>query len=315
MGYARKRNYREGDMGMYHCTVRCVRKSFLLGKDLTNMVSYDHRREWVRCRLAYLVEVFAVEVVAYAVMENHLHTVLRPRPDTVEKYSDFEVAKRWLKIFPPRDSGHENLEIQLQKIITNKERVTLLRKRLSSLSWFNKLLNENIARRANAEDNCTGHFWDGRFYCQKVLDIPGAIACSVYVDLNPIRAKAAKSPENSEFTSIQERINAKKKRSATHVRLVAIEDAFKGKISLTDYLVLVDVTARALKSNKASMPANSLPILERLGITPDSWLSTTKEFGAIFARVIGTKESIQIESAKLQRAIRGIGRAFSTTMR
>lgn len=310
MGYARNRNYREGDLGMYHCTVRCVRRAHLAGKDRVTKRSYRHRKEWIRSRLAFLVEVFLVEVVAYAVMGNHLHTVLKTRPDLAEKLSPEEVAFRWLKIFPPRNSDPETLNYKLQEIVSNEERVKKLRRRLGSLSWFNKLMNENIARRANAEDNCTGHFWEGRFYCQKVLDIPGAIACSVYVDLNPIRAKAAKTPEESNFTSVQDRINSQKF-NKSQVKLLPIEEAFKGKLSLSDYLVLVDVTARIIISGKGSMSAEAIPIIERLGITPDSWIETTNDFKSIFCRVVGSRQSIMAESIKMKAALRGIGRAFS----
>jgi hypothetical protein len=37
------------------------------------------------------------------------------------------------------------------------------RKRLSSISWLMKCLNEPITRAANKEDNCTGHFLDSFF--------------------------------------------------------------------------------------------------------------------------------------------------------
>jgi len=69
-----------------------------------------------------------------------------------------------------------------------------------------KALCENIARRANKEDKVTGSFWEGRFKTQKLLDNEAILACSVYVDLNPIRANVAKTPEESRFTSDYERI-------------------------------------------------------------------------------------------------------------
>jgi hypothetical protein len=37
---------------------------------------------------------------------------------------------------------------------------------LQDVSWFMKCLNEPIAREANKEDNCTGHFWESRFKSQ-----------------------------------------------------------------------------------------------------------------------------------------------------
>jgi REP element-mobilizing transposase RayT len=42
--------------------------------------------------LQYLASIFAIEVCAYAIMENHYHTILRIRPDLVASWSDLEVA-------------------------------------------------------------------------------------------------------------------------------------------------------------------------------------------------------------------------------
>ncbi|MFP4494092.1 MAG: hypothetical protein ACLFRP_09420, partial [Puniceicoccaceae bacterium] len=84
---------------MYHCISRCVRRAFLCGLDSYTGKDYGHRREWVRGRLKELSGLFGVEVFSYAVMSNHLHVVLRTRPDWVEEWSGDEVAERWCRVF------------------------------------------------------------------------------------------------------------------------------------------------------------------------------------------------------------------------
>jgi len=50
------------------------------------------------------------------------------------------------------------------------ECVETWRSHLMDISWFMWVLNEGIARQANAEDECTGRFWEGRYKSQALLD-------------------------------------------------------------------------------------------------------------------------------------------------
>jgi REP element-mobilizing transposase RayT len=212
MALPRSKYVQEGQEGVYHCYSRCVRRAFLCGFDTLTLRDFSHRKAWLVDRLRYLAAIFAIEVCAYAVMETHYHTIFRTRPDIVALWSDREVATRWLTLYPQhRDISGAPMppaEKEITALADRPERIAELRNRLCSLSWFMGRMNEFIARAANKEDKVKGRFWESRFKCQALLDEAATACCIVYVDLNPIRAGLAGTPEESDFTSIQERIRA-----------------------------------------------------------------------------------------------------------
>jgi REP element-mobilizing transposase RayT len=193
--------------GVFHCVSRCVRRAFLCGQDRYSGRDFEHRRAWVRDRLRAMTDVFAVRVFSYVVMSNHLHVVLGTDPAGVSAWCDAEVARRWLTIFPGPGGrrGRPPEESVIQALCRDAGRLATCRARLADVSWFMRCLNEPIARRANREDECTGRFWEGRFKCQRLEDAGALLACMVYVDLNPVRAGLAATPESSDFTSGQDR--------------------------------------------------------------------------------------------------------------
>src|SRR5579871_535125 len=212
----RRELFEDAEVGVYHCINRCVRRAFLCGKDQLTGRDFEHRKVWIRRRLEYLAGRFGLDVLSYTVMANHVHVIVRNRPDIVAQWSDEDVARRWWELFPlrkdPDGSPAEPEEADLSMITSDREKLLERRRRLADVSWFMRCLCEPIARMANKEDKCTGRFWEGRFKCQRLLDESAVLACSVYVDLNPIRAGIAKTPETSEFTSAKDRIQGERQR-------------------------------------------------------------------------------------------------------
>jgi hypothetical protein len=176
-----------------------------------------------------------------------------------------------------------------------------------------RCVNEPIARQANKEDGCTGRYWEGRYKSQALLDEKALMACMAYVDLNPVRAGLAQTPEQSEFTSIKERAHQIKlnpgstEQSNTPCGLLPFagyprQDMPKGlPFRLNDYLELVDWTGRAILENKRGyIPAHQPPILERLQIEPKHWLYMTQHFESRFKGLVGTSYALKAVCRKLE---------------
>ena len=102
--------------------------------------------------------------------------------------------------------GQRGEQLQSAERETVQSCAAVYQKHLCSLSWFMKCLNEPIARQANQEDRGTGHFWESRFKSQALLTEETLLFSMTYVDMNPVRAKIASTPETSDYTSIKERI-------------------------------------------------------------------------------------------------------------
>jgi len=304
----------------YHCINRCVRRAFLCGEDKHTGQSYEHRRGWISDNIKSLSKVFAIDVAAYAVMNNHYHIVLRVDQETAEQWNTLEVINRWSELFkmPVIISRFLRGECTTKaELIVVDEIVTDWRSRLCDISWFMRILNEDIAREANKEDGVTGRFWEGRFKSQALLDEQALIACMAYVDLNPVRAGIAKTPETSDFTSIQERILKAMKKESCEL-LPFINNAKKGHknkaimFELNEYITLVDWSGREIRQDKHGFISENIPlILCRLGIDEKDWINHIRYFERQFPTVAGNIEKLrQLAEQTSRKWIKGMGCAF-----
>lgn len=79
-----------------------------------------------------------------------------------QRLSDKAVIIRWHKLFKGTVLTHkypqgEKLDKAQQLFLS--QTIEQYRTRLADISWFMRILNEDIARKANREDKCTGRFY------------------------------------------------------------------------------------------------------------------------------------------------------------
>jgi hypothetical protein len=298
---------------------RVVRRCFLLGTDDVSGKNYDHRKAWIEALLERFAACFGIDLIGFSILSNHFHLVLRSRPDVVATWDDTEVARRWWRLCPGRKqrdgTAEEPRAGELDVIRNNPQRLTEIRHRLSHISWWMRLLCQQVATRANREDGECGKFWQSRFRAVRLLDEESLLACAAYVDLNPIRAALAETLEESEHTSVQRRVEAFRHCGGPpadrFLAPVCLEGPGGGPgpcphakgyrcsnkgfvpLSAAEYLQLLDWTARQTVSGKAgATPDDAPPVLRQLSLEATTWCRLVGRFGRLFSQVAGRPRTV-----------------------
>ena len=292
----------------YHLISRCCRRCFILGEDNITKKDYSHRQEWIEARLEALPKIFNIQIASYAIMSNHYHLVVFIDKEQSNNQTDLEIIYRWHQLYKGTVltqkymKGEHLSAIEMDLV---QERADEYRIRLMDLGWFIKCINEPLARMANQEDNCTGKFWEGRFKSQALLDEKALLACMAYVDLNPVRAKMAKTPEKSQHTSIKKRIEKSVKSDKPNNQKEQVDGLlnFAGRprkdmpkgipCRLTTYIELVEWTGRQSRKGKSGRIDSEIPeLMDRLNIDPVKWMHITSNFESSFKGIVGESLSI-----------------------
>ena len=291
-----------GSMGTFHVVSRCVRREFLLER--------DGRRERLAQGLARWLPHVGLDLHAYAIMSNHVHLVLRLRPDRVAGWDAVTVARHALAVMPARTGlDRSALPVSPEVVARHASQegwVAQQRERLSTPSWLMRLMKQEIALHANRREGCSGHFWESRYHSTALLDLSAVIACMIYVDLNPVRAGLVTAPEQAELCSARHRAAQAGGRSCDATAADAALGALLVPISASapvcplggaaqpceldarSYLVALDASGRQVAAGKrGSIPAELAGILDRLGFTAEAWLGAMARGGAMLGTALG----------------------------
>lgn len=298
MTQARRQQIDESVTPWYHCISRCVRGSRLMGGE------FAHRQQWLEERIQFLTEIMGIECLAFGILDNHVHLLLRLDSELVNSWDEREVAERWARLFPPTALKSDCPQAWEEWVTTHAadaDWVATSRESLASISCFHKCLKEPLARLANKEEGVTGAFWNGRFRSIAILDESALLTTAAYIDLNPVAAGIADTPEDSPHTSFHARVEhcrnlgeleqvqdgLSTETSQTEMEqqhwLLPIEDrraqgeAVIGMLSgftFSCYARLVDWASRLIREGKAHIDACVASIFERLQLDAEQWQSS-----------------------------------------
>lgn len=315
----------------YHCITRCVRGNYLCGVDTSTGIDFSHRKQWIEKKIIELCNAFAIKLCEYSIMETHHHLILFVGEKESKLWTDKEIFERWQKVYPSNAQNFKELVLDPENTL-GQETLARWRERLSSISWYMKALNEAIAKRANAEEEKKGKFWDARFKCVPLLDESALLTAMAYVALNPVRAKVSDTPEDSNYTGFKKRYDYSLKDQAIKNRLGAkqkiaepfderaqpkelmpfsiscdCQDISKIPFALSDYYRLVDITGRIVRQDKkGAIPVDILPILERMKVHSESWWVLMRDFEQYFQTAAGAEIFLVNFGKKRKRGVKGV---------
>lgn len=151
-----------------------------------------------------LSEVFAIDVIGYAVLPDHYHMVLNLSPSEAVNWSAQKVADRWMRLNPRKNETARSCAARKSTLQSNPDQIAITRERLGSLSWFMQHLNQPIARLANKEDGCKGRFWEGRSKSSHLTDKTAVLAVIADFQLKPLGHRITEHFLKTQYASLSE---------------------------------------------------------------------------------------------------------------
>lgn len=273
------------EVTIVHTVAKAARNLFLLGEDFATKTQNSHRKDWIMDILEFQSSLMAIDLLDFSLLCNHIHQVLRSRPDAVKQWDNYEVARRWMNLCPTTRKKLQVAdrvervaipprETQIQTLANNPRRIKEIRERLSSISWWMRLLCQKVAQRANFEDGGSkGPFWKGRFHSTVIQENSHLLGCCLYVDLNAVKAGLAQCIQDYDYTSAKIRLE---KIKATQQATEDQQGSGAGQIVHLDPLAEVSVAQAPEEPSKPKAkdsPQSPKPVLR---ISQGEFLSLMK---------------------------------------
>lgn len=177
------RNFSPGHC--YHLISRVAHQDFML---------WDAERDYMVDLLRRLSVFSGIKVLAYVIMSNHFHLLIRHDAMPAEGISQEDVLKRIAVL--DGDAASNILKCELFRLarlpngqdLACKE-LDKYRVRMYDVSQFMKTFKQRLTVMFNARTGHKGTMWDARFKCVQVQCAAKPLSVvAAYVDNNPVKA-------------------------------------------------------------------------------------------------------------------------------
>ena len=185
----------------YHCMSRTVN-----GERLFDGVA----KEVLRKQMWAIADYCGIEIVTYAILDNHFHMLLRvPRAAPV---ADHELIPRYRLLYPePTRFQTARIEVIQHQLEVNAVEAQAWRNRqlalMGDVSMFMKLLKQRFTKWFNRTHDRFGTLWAERFKSVLVEAKSGVMkTMAAYIDLNAVRAGLVDDPKDYRFCGYAEAV-------------------------------------------------------------------------------------------------------------
>jgi REP element-mobilizing transposase RayT len=174
-----------GESCYYHFISRTVGQEYYLG---------DTEKERLLNIIKFYSGMYLVKVIGFCVMSNHFHLLIQSKPEHL--YSDKNIANRIERYMPKLAESNIEDEVKIARG----------RAKFGDISEYMRSIKQTFSRWYNKTNHRTGYFWGDRFKSIWLQDGESLLSCLAYIDLNPVRAKIVKIPEDYRWCGLSYRV-------------------------------------------------------------------------------------------------------------
>jgi len=287
---------------IYHCMSRTVNGERCFD---------DAAKEVLRKQMWQIAEFCGVQILTYAIMENHFHVLVRVPQKTVP--DDRELLRRFYVLYPkPNAYQTFRIETVAEQLKNGDPAADGWRKQqlalMGDVSQFMKLLKQRFAIWFNRNHNRFGPVWCERF---KSVLVEGrgnvTLTMSAYIDLNPVRAGLVDDPKDYRFCGYAEAVAGRKGAQGGIAAVVATASGNDGttwRDAREGYRMMLFGAGAVARANKAAITPEALEkVIAENGTLPLPDVLRCRMRHFTYGAVLGSKAFVAAQLAAYRRRV------------